>query len=138
MGDTSYVSMEMLLNETAELGRELQNLRLRITVELLVSTFVLIYAFGSVRMFSGGVGILPFVLNAVAWTYWGFTPLLRSLNLRPEIERSDTNDEYSRMLFRLEIRTQRLRRDGALARQVDLLIALQFVALIALIVLPAF
>jgi hypothetical protein len=140
MVDTSYFDAEMLSKETAELGRELQNLRLRITIELLVSSFVLIYAIGTVRMLWRGVGILPLVLNAVAWTYWGVAPFLRFLGSpRPEIDlTSDTNDEFRRLIFRFEIRTQRLRREAALARLVDLLIALQFVALTSLIVIPAF
>lgn len=140
MADTRYFNAELLSKETAELGRELQSLRLRITVELLFSTFVLLYAYASVKIFWRGVGTIPIVLNAVAWTYWGVMPYVLPYlrrQFRPEFDMpSDTDDEFRRLIFRFESRTQRMRREAALGRLVDLLIATQFVALAALITIP--
>jgi hypothetical protein len=134
-----FPSIDTILQESRELGTEWRQSRWKTFLELLGSTFLLIYCYQIFLNFPFGRGpillvflrVLPLLLNALAWRYWGLLAQ-RSIVFRI----FPSGREYGEVIApdviqRYEYHQFRLRRQRQTEALVDIATAGQVLALLA-------
>ncbi|MCK4815180.1 hypothetical protein KA005_05370 [bacterium] len=130
------ISIREVMYEIEALDRELWRSRLKCIIELLASSFILIFGvgiyFGKIHFsmpLNAILTILP-VLNATAWLIWVMPSTLMFNRVHFDFDESWRDDLGDMgVLKRYEMRLYSLSRQKKSERMIDLITAMQFIVL---------
>ena len=134
MNDESYITREELRLESEFAFKSIQLSRIKVLVEMLMATVVIMFWWPNVGVFDGTrfrnvLYILPPILNALSWLYWimlAYASLAHSFTLHGYASNFNLNERPREALQRYDQIQYSLRHYKRIEHIYDVLIGIQF------------